>query len=45
MMLENATHLLAFPGPGSVWTNRMIEIAKEMNIPTIVVELPMDEHE
>ena len=45
MMLENATHLLAFPGPGSVWTNRMIEIANEMNIPTIVVELPMDEHE
>ena len=45
MMLENATHLLAFPGPVSVWTNRMIEIAKEMNIPTIVVELPMDEHE
>lgn len=45
MMLENATHLLAFPGPGSVWTNEMILRARNANIPTVTVSLPMDEHE
>ena len=41
-MLEHATHMLAFPGPNSVWTKRMIDIAKTKKIPIKVVELPMD---
>ena len=35
-------HMLAFPGPNSVWTKRMIDIAKTKKIPIKVVELPMD---
>lgn len=45
LMLENATHLLAFPGPGSVWTNEMISRAKSAKLPTVSISLPMDEHE
>lgn len=40
-MLENATHMLAFPGPESVWTKRMIEIASECQIPVRAVSLPI----
>tara|TARA_B100000927_G_scaffold282690_1_gene269635 strand:+ start:170 stop:640 length:471 start_codon:yes stop_codon:yes gene_type:complete len=40
-MLENATHMLAFPGPESVWTKRMIEIANEYRIPVHAVSLPI----
>lgn len=41
-MLENATHMLAFPGPDSVWTRRMIEIATGHNIPVVRVDLPVN---
>ena len=41
-MLKNATHMLAFPGPDSVWTKRMIDIANEQNVPVIRVDLPTD---
>tara|TARA_Y100001935_G_C17263002_1_gene487527 strand:- start:910 stop:1380 length:471 start_codon:yes stop_codon:yes gene_type:complete len=40
-MLENATHMLAFPGPESVWTKRMMEIANEYQIPVHAVSLPI----
>jgi hypothetical protein len=40
-MIRYATHMLAFPGPKSKWTRRMIEIANENNINTVVIELPM----
>jgi len=39
-MLEHATHMLAFPGPDSVWTKRMIEMAESYHIPIRCVELP-----
>ena len=39
-MLKNATHMLAFPGPDSVWTKRMINIASEQKIPVVQVDLP-----
>ena len=41
-MLKHATHMLAFPGPDSVWTKRMIEIATTENIPVIRVDLPTE---
>lgn len=40
-MIQYATHMLAFPGPKSKWTRRMIEIAKENKLNTVVIELPM----
>jgi hypothetical protein len=39
-MLNNATHMLAFPGPDSVWTKRMIDIATSEGIPVTRVDLP-----
>tara|TARA_Y100000766_G_scaffold31197_1_gene21733 strand:+ start:35 stop:505 length:471 start_codon:yes stop_codon:yes gene_type:complete len=39
-MLEHATHMLAFPGPDSVWTKRMIDIADGLQIPVTRVDLP-----
>ena len=39
-MLEHATHMLAFPGPDSVWTKRMIDIAESLQIPVTRVDLP-----
>ena len=39
-MLQNATHMLAFPGPNSVWTKRMIDIAREFGIAITRVDLP-----
>ena len=41
-MLKNATHMLAFPGPDSVWTKRMIDIATEKNVPVVRVDLPQE---
>ena len=41
-MLKHATHMLAFPGPDSVWTKRMIDIATSENIPVKRVELPTE---
>ena len=40
-MLDKATHVLAFPGPDSVWTRKMIDMAKAKGLPIIEVELPM----
>jgi hypothetical protein len=39
-MLANATDMLAFPGPNSVWTKRMMEIGTQMGVPVTCVELP-----
>ena len=39
-MLNNATHMLAFPGPDSVWTKKMMEMGVQMNVPIACVELP-----
>jgi hypothetical protein len=44
-MIRYATHMLAFPGPKSKWTRRMIEIANENSINTVVIELPMSSNE
>lgn len=41
-MLEHATHMLAFPGPDSVWTKRMIDIAEGLQIPVTRVDLPTE---
>ena len=41
-MLEHATHMLAFPGPDSVWTKRMIDIADDLQIPVTRVDLPTE---
>jgi hypothetical protein len=41
-MLEHATHMLAFPGPDSVWTKRMIDIADGLQIPVTRVDLPTE---
>ncbi len=41
-MLEHATHMLAFPGPDSVWTKRMIDIAESLQIPVTRVDLPTE---
>ena len=41
-MLEHATHMLAFPGPDSVWTKRMIDIAEDLQIPVTRVDLPTE---
>ena len=40
-MLEHATHLLAFPGPKSVWTRRMMEMGREAAIQVVAIELPV----
>ena len=42
VMIRYATHMLAFPGPKSKWTRRMIEIATKNNVKTVVIELPMN---
>jgi len=34
--------MLAFPGPDSVWTKRMEEIANGAGIPVVSVPLPMN---
>ena len=39
-MLNHATHMLAFPGPESVWTKKMMEMGVRMNVPIACVELP-----
>lgn len=39
-MLERATHMLAFPGPESVWTKRMEDAAHKRLIPVVSVLLP-----
>ena len=39
-MLQNATHMLAFPGHDSVWTKRMIDVAREFNVTIKRVDLP-----
>ena len=41
-MLNSATHMLAFPGPESVWTKRMMEMGVSMNVPVECVELPVN---
>jgi hypothetical protein len=40
--LRHASHMLAFPGPDSVWTKRMIELAVSEKIPVIRVDLPTE---
>jgi len=40
-MLEHATHLLAFPGPKSVWTRRMMELGRAAAIQVVAIELPV----
>jgi hypothetical protein len=39
-MLDRATHMLAFPGPDSVWTRRMEDAAARRGIPVISRPLP-----
>ena len=41
-MLERSTHMLAFPGPDSVWTKRMEAHALEHGIPVTSVPLPTE---
>jgi len=41
-MIRHSTHMLAFPGPDSVWTKRMEEIANGAGIPVVSVPLPMN---
>ena len=41
-MLNHATHMLAFPGPNSVWTKRMMGLGDQMKIPITCVELPFE---
>ncbi len=38
-MLEHATHLLAFPGPRSVWTRRMVELGRQAAIQVVSIEV------
>lgn len=38
-MLEHATHLLAFPGPRSVWTRRMVELGRQAAIQVVAIEV------
>lgn len=38
-ILDSATHVLAFPSPTSKWTRIIIEMAAELNIPTVVHEV------
>ena len=40
-MTAFATHMIAFPGPNSVWTKRMEAIATQQGIPVVSIELPM----
>ena len=39
-MLERATHMLAFPGPDSVWTKRMETAAHSVGVPVVSAQLP-----
>jgi hypothetical protein len=39
-MLDRATHMLAFPGPDSVWTKRMENAATARSIPVVSIALP-----
>lgn len=41
-MMKHATHMLAFPGPQSVWTKRMESMAQEAGVPVISILLPME---
>lgn len=41
-MIKHATHMLAFPGPDSVWTKHMEKIASDSGVPVVSVTLPMD---
>ncbi len=40
-MLERATHMLAFPGPDSVWTKKMEDAAEACGIPVSSVPIPV----
>ena len=40
-MMKYATHMLAFPGPESVWTKWMIDFAESHGVSTAVIDLPM----
>jgi hypothetical protein len=40
-MLKRATHVLAFPGPDSVWTKRMEGIARAQGIPVASIPIPV----
>ena len=40
-MLKRATHMLAFPGPDSVWTKRMEGIARAQGIPVASIPIPV----
>ena len=35
-LLDAATHVLAFPSPSSKWTKKVVEMALESGIPTVV---------
>jgi len=39
-MLKHATHMLAFPGPDSVWTKRMEDLARDSAVPVVSIPLP-----
>lgn len=39
-MLVPATHMLAFPGPDSVWTKKMEQAAHARSIPVVSVPIP-----
>ena len=41
-MLKKATHMLAFPGPNSVWTKRMEAIARAQGIPVASIPIPVE---
>ena len=41
-MMKHATHMLAFPGPQSVWTKHMEAMANEAGLPVMSVPLPME---
>ena len=40
-MMRHATHMLAFPGPQSVWTEHMMDMAGDASIPVVSVPLPI----
>ncbi|MDG1552247.1 MAG: hypothetical protein P8Q87_01840, partial [Candidatus Poseidonia sp.] len=40
-MIKHSTHMLAFPGPDSVWTKHMEAIANGAGVPVVSVPLPM----
>jgi len=41
-LLQHATHVLACPGPKSVWTHRMVDAAKAKGIHVMVRPVPGD---